>query len=171
MRIQIQRSARSLMLGLALASGFASAQTLDTKFACSGIGDDGGEKVTYADSGEIHLTGDTVKSFRWESALFRSTHGFDCDIGDEDGLRVKAHGAGVKTAWKVSLIDGRGAREKRGYNFDRGVNCSIDIARAGEQLTLLPNCPAMCGSRLNFSTIAIDLKSGVCHYETGAPKK
>ena len=167
----MQRWMRLMMLGLMAWSSLVSAQTLDAKFACSGIGDDGGEKVTYADTGEIHLAGEAVKSFRWESALFRSTHGFDCDIGDEDGLRVQASGNRAKAAWKVSLVDGRGAREKRGYNFDRGVNCSIEIVRLGDQLALLPNCPAMCGSRLNFSTIAIDLKTGACHYENLAPKK
>lgn len=164
------RFAGLLMLALLVHTGYGSAQTLDTQFSCSTVGDDGGEKVTYADSGEIHLIANTVKSFRWESALFRSTHGFDCDIGDEDGLRVEARGSEAKAGWTVSLIDGRAAREKRGYNFDRGVNCTIDIARLGDQLSLQPNCPAMCGSRLNFSTIAIDLKTGACHYQTVAPK-
>ena len=166
----MHRFAGVLTLGLLVHAGFASAQTLDTKFACSTVGDDGGEKVTYADSGEIHLLANAVKSFRWESALFRATHGFDCDIGDEDGLRVEAHGNAAKADWRVALIDGRAAREKRGYNFDRGVHCTIEITRVGDRLSLLPNCPAMCGSRLNFSAIAIDLKTGICNYQTIAPK-
>ena len=143
----------------------AEAQTLDTRFACSAVGDDGGDKVTYADSGEIHLDGDKVNNFRWESALFRSTHGFDCDIGDEDGLLAHAAGDTKKSTWKITLADGRGARDKRGYNFDRGVNCAIELVRVGDTVSVLPNCPAMCGSRLNFSTIAIDLKTGQCHYQ------
>lgn len=148
----------------------AAAQTLDTRFACSEVGDDGGDKVTYADSGEIHLDGDTIKNFRWESALFRSTHGFDCDIGDEDGLLAHVAGDAKKPVWTLTLADGRGARAKRGYNFDRGVNCAIELVRVGDIVSVLPNCPAMCGSRLNFSTIAIDLKSGQCHYQHNAAK-
>ena len=147
------------------AATIAAAQNLDTKFSCSQVGDDGGDKVTYADSGEIHLAGNVVKSFHWESALYRSTHGFDCDIDDQDGLRVVARGNAKKASWKLMLKDGRAAREKRGYNFERGVNCTITLDRFGDTVKVQPACPAMCGSRLNFSVIAIDLKSGQCRYE------
>lgn len=156
------------LVALVLAAGGAlaqaQAQNLDTRFSCSAVGDDGGEKVTYADSGEIHLAGNQVKGFRWESALYRPTHGYDCDIDDEDGLRAEASASTAAPGWVVSLVDGRGAREKRGYNFERGVTCTIAIEQVGDSVRLVPACPALCGSRRNFSAIVIDLKSGQCRY-------
>ncbi|MDP9107969.1 MAG: hypothetical protein M3N23_02730 [Pseudomonadota bacterium] len=169
--MQARRSARAwfssvaavaLMLGCTV--GTASAQTLDAKFSCSQVGDDGGERVTYADSGEIHLDGAQLKNFRWESSLFRATHGFDCSIDDGDGPQARLALAGEPPGWTVTLADARAARQQRGYDFNRGVDCQIVVQRDAEHVTLLPNCPALCGSRLNFSPIVIDLKTGQCSY-------
>ncbi|GAA4021568.1 hypothetical protein [Actimicrobium antarcticum] len=160
---------RSLVAAITLlCAASVGAQTLDTKFSCSQVGDDGGDRITYADSGEIHLDGSDVKTFRWESAIFRSTHGYDCDIDEEDGLQaeVRSNGSsGNSAAWRVALKDGATARAKRGYNFERGVNCTIRLERTGNTVKMLPTCPALCGSRLNFSELSIDLDSGVCRYE------
>jgi opacity protein-like surface antigen len=143
----------------------AQSQTLDTRFACSQVADDGGERVTYADSGEMHLDGDKIKGFHWESALYRATHGYDCNIDEEDELKAEVAGNSTNAAWRVGLVDGRGARDRRGYNFERGVTCTIGLERTGDTVKVRPACPALCGSRLNFSAISIDVKSGICRYE------
>jgi hypothetical protein len=141
------------------------AQTLQTKFSCSAVSDDGGEKITLADSGEIDLHGSQIKTFRWESDLYRRTHGFDCSIDDDDGLQAEVRNESAEPAWRIALKDGRAARLKRGYTFERGVNCTIRLERAGDSLKVRPTCPALCGSRTNFSEIVIDLKTGSCSYE------
>ena len=149
-------------------SGLATtsvAQTVQTKFSCSAVSDDGGDKITLADSGEINLNGSEIKTFRWESALYRSTHGFDCSIDDEDGLQAEVQNETAQPAWRIGLIDGRAARAKRGYNFERGVNCTIRVERDADSIKLRPTCPALCGSRANFSEIVIDLHDGTCRYE------
>ena len=143
----------------------ADAQTLDSKFSCSQKVDDGGEKITMADVGEIQLTGDAIKTFHWESTIFRTTHGYDCNIDEEDGLQVEVRADEDHPAWRIGLKDGRAARIKRGYKYERGVNCSIRLDQQGDTLTVRPSCPALCGSRVNFSDIAIDLKTGSCHYQ------
>jgi hypothetical protein len=67
--------------------------------------------------------------------------------------------------WRVALSDARGARERRGFDFERSLNCTIRLARKGDALSLQPSCPALCGSRANFSALSVDLKTGKCHYE------
>ena len=153
-----------LMSALAMLSD-ANAQSLSTKFSCSQVADDGGEKITMADVGEIALVGDAINTFHWESSIFRATHGYDCDIDEEDGLQAEVRHDTDHPAWRVALKDGRAAREKRGYNFERGVNCTIRLDQHGNTLMMRPSCPALCGSRKNFSTIAIDIKTGSCRYE------
>lgn len=162
MRLAIAHFVATVLL---FCAATASAQALDTRFACSQRGDDGGDPITYADSGEIHLDGATVKAFRWESAIFRSTHGYDCNIDDEDDLKAEVRGEGTATTWRVALKDGGAARLKRGYNFERGLNCTIRLERDGNTVRVKPTCPALCGSRVNFSDIVIDLDSGACRYD------
>lgn len=153
---------RATLLALAAAPGWA--QQLDTRFSCSATQDEDGEQVTYSDTGEAHLDGDRIKSFRWESALFRPTHGFDCSIDDSDGLQAELMQGIGSDAWRIGLQDARATRERRGYNFDRGLNCSIRLEREGATLNVTPSCPALCGSRANFTQLSVDLNTGKCHY-------
>jgi hypothetical protein len=158
---------------LSAGGGAAVAQQLDARFSCSQARNENGERVTYADTGEMRLRGDRIDAFRWESALFRSTHGFDCSIDESDGLQAEVQ-AGVQAGmqnppkqpmWRVALSDARAARDRRGYNFDRGMNCTIRLERNGDTLEVKPSCPALCGSRANFSQLSVNLKTGKCHYE------
>ena len=144
---------------------------LDVKFACSAEDADDrlrdGDRRLLADSGAFHLHGDTVLGFYWESSVFRSHHGADCSIDESDELVAEAlpqlPDAGQR--WRIGLRDGRAARTRRGYDADHGVNCSVRIARLGEQLQIVPSCPALCGSRENFSRLTVDLRTGSCAYE------
>jgi hypothetical protein len=145
----------------------ASAQQLSTRIACSVERDENGERVIYADSGEIRLDGKRIDAFRWESAQYRSNHGFDCSIDDSDGVQAEVTGAvdGQQASWRLSLADARAAREKRGYDFEHGLNCTIRLARNGDTLHVTPSCPALCGSRNNFTELSVDIKTGNCRYE------
>ncbi|MEN3366571.1 MAG: hypothetical protein V7606_3845 [Burkholderiales bacterium] len=143
----------------------AMAQQLDARFSCSQARSENGEKVTYADNGEMRLKGNRIDTFRWESALFRSTHGFDCSIDESDGLKAEVRDDTDKDMWRVALSDARAARDRRGFNFDRGMNCTIRIEHEGDMLNVKPSCPALCGSRSNFSQLSVNLKTGKCHYE------
>jgi hypothetical protein len=146
--------------------GSASAvQKLDTHFSCSVARNEHGESVTYADNGEIRLKGDHIDAFRWESALFRSTHGFDCSIDETDGLLAEVSDGSQKVQWRVALANARAARDRRGFTFDRGMNCTIRLEREGDTLNVVPSCPALCGSRSNFSELSVNLKTGQCRYE------
>lgn len=147
-----------------------AAPRLDARFSCSAERDQDrvhdGDRRLLADSGEFHLQGDTIKSFRWESSLFRSTHGFDCSIDDSDDLQTEMLSIqDGSQGWRVRLRDGRQARERRGYDADHGLNCSIRLIHTGDMLQILPSCPALCGSRENFSALTVDLKTGNCDYE------
>lgn len=155
-----------LMSGLLIAACAmaAHAQRLDSQFSCSLTRTEDGERVIYSDNGEVHLNGSQIESFRWESALFRTTHGFDCSIDDDDGLQAERVQGVQNDAWRISLRDARAARTRRGYDFERGLNCSIRLERDGESLSVKPSCPALCGSRSNFTELAVDLKTGVCRY-------
>jgi hypothetical protein len=146
-------------------SGGAIAQQLDARFSCSQARNEDGERVTYADHGEMHISGNRINVFRWESALFRTTHGFDCSIDETDGLQAEVKDESRKLMWRVGLSDARAARDRRGYTFDRGMNCTIRLERDGDMLNLKPSCPALCGSRRNFSPLTVNLKTGKCHYE------
>ena len=143
----------------------AGAQQLDTRFSCSVARDDKGEPAILADTGEFRLRGDHIEAFRWESALHRSTHGFDCSIDESDGLRAEVSSEASTTTWRVGLVSPQEARERRGYTFDRIPRCTIRLERIGAILNVRPTCPALCGSRANFTELSVDLKSGKCHYE------
>lgn len=142
----------------------ADAQQIDTRFSCSAERNDGGETVTYADTAEIRLDGDRIQAFRWESDLYRTTHGFDCSIDESDGLKAEMYNEEAKVLWRVSLTDPQAARERRGYDFDRLPRCSIRLERKGDTLDVTPSCPALCGSRGNFTQLSVNLKSGKCQY-------
>ncbi len=155
------------LLALALLTGCAAAgaQQLDTHFSCSAVQQKDGEAVTYADNGEMHISGDRIAAFRWESALYRSTHGFDCSIDESDGLLAEVRNETQKVTWRVGLEDAHAARERRGFNFDRRLNCTIRLEREGDMLHVKPSCPALCGSRGNFTELSVNMKTGECRYE------
>ena len=125
--------------------------------------------IEYADSAEIHLQGDRIDSFRWESSLFRHTTGVECSIDDSDGLQASylppVAGEPPAPRWRIQLQDARAARARRGYDADHGFNCSIRLEKIGERLHVVPSCPALCGSRENFSALTVDLQTGQCEYE------
>lgn len=157
---------RALSLALAASatlSTAAAANALDARFSCSVTSESSGERIILADSGEIKLDNDRISAFRWESALFRSSHGFDCSIDESDGL-VLENAPDAVDAWRVTLADAQAARLKRGYDFERGMQCDIRLVREGRRLSITPDCPALCGSRSNFSALSIDLDNGNCRY-------
>lgn len=156
---------RTTLLALLCLAGTATAQQLDTSFSCSVARDESGEAVTYADNAEIHIEGDRIKSFRWESALFRSTHGFDCSIDESDGLTAEVRDETQKITWRVALADANVARAQRGFESGRQTTCTIRLEREGDTLGMKPSCPALCGSRPNFSELSVNLKTGDCRYE------
>jgi hypothetical protein len=143
----------------------AYAQQIDTRFSCSEAGEDKGEAATFADTAEFKLQGDRIDSFRWESSLFRSTHGFDCSIDESDELVADVRDEKDRTTWRVALADAGKARERRGYTFDRRLSCTIRLIRLGDTLEVKPSCPALCGSRANFTQLSVNLKTGKCRYE------
>ena len=165
MKLAPFHAVRATLLLLLAACASAGAQELETKFSCSVTHNEDGERVIYADSGEFRLQGDRIATFRWESSLFRPTHGFDCSIDEGDGLQAEVHNETALPKWRVTLADARQARERRGFNFSRGLNCSIRLEREGDTLNVKPSCPALCGSRTNFSELSVDLKTGKCRYE------
>src|SRR5450830_1772029 len=48
---------------------------------------------------------------------------------------------------------------------DRGYQCSIRVEREGDTVHLRPTCPALCGSRMNFTELKVDVSNGKCQYE------
>ncbi|SNS17244.1 hypothetical protein SAMN06265795_101352 [Noviherbaspirillum humi] len=157
------RGAQRMLGALLLTAGAAQAQELTTRFSCSASRDDGGERIILADHGEIRIAGERIDALRWESALYRSTHGFDCSIDQDDGLQAEADES--NHAWRIRLHDAGKARAARGYDFSRGLNCTIRLRLQGDWLQLQPSCPALCGSRTNFSSLAVNLKTGDCRYD------
>jgi hypothetical protein len=149
---------------MAAACGAVHAQRLDARFSCSTERNDG-ERVIYADNGEIRIDGARIQAFRWESALYRATHGFDCSIDETDGLQLETRQEEGAPRWRVSLQNARRARDQRGFHYDRMLNCTIRLEREGDMLRMKPSCPALCGSRANFSELSVDLKTGTCRYE------
>lgn len=144
----------------------AASQQLVARFSCSDVRERAGETITLADNGEFRLRDDRIDVFHWESALYRSTHGFDCSIDEEDGVVLTEVRNETDTSfWRVGLADSRKARSQRGFDFDRGLNCAIRIEHSGDMLAIKPTCPALCGSRANFSELTVNLKTGKCHYE------
>ena len=150
---------------LAVVACSASAQQLATRFSCSESHEEDVLTAMYADSGEIRLDGKLIEAFHWESSLFRKTHGFDCSIDESDGLQAEIRSDLSEPSWRITLKNAREARTRRGYDSDHGFNCSIRLERSGDTLSVKPTCPALCGSRPNFTELSIDLKTGKCRHE------
>ena len=140
----------------------AAAQQLDAHFSCGQQREQDGLPTEYADSGAIRVDGAKIVDFYWESSLFRSTHGLECSIDQGDGLQAEVTG---DASWRITLQDAKAARAKRGYDYSHGFNCTIRVERVGDSVHINPSCPALCGSRPNFTELSFDLKSGDCHYE------
>lgn len=151
------------LTALAATCGAVQAQQLQTHFSCSATREEDGQRALYADSGDIRIDGSRIEAFHWESALYRRTHGFDCSIDETDGLQAEVRAE--TGSWRVVLVDARAARNRRGYDFDHGLNCSIRLERSDDTLRVKPSCPALCGSRSNFSELSVNLKTGACRYE------
>ncbi|CAN5900099.1 hypothetical protein BH11PSE12_BH11PSE12_08670 [soil metagenome] len=134
---------------------------LETSFSCNLLRQEGDERLNFADQAVIQLEGTRIKEFQWESSLYRSTHGHECSIDSSDQplAEVTANG------WRILLKNSAAARKTRGYDFDRGLNCSIRLERHGEQLQIRPSCPTLCGSRMNFSALTVNLRTGSCQYD------
>ncbi len=161
-----------LLTGLA-SSVLAQAlpEDLNLKLACSFTQGAGDGRAIFADSGEIEIKDGQLKQFRWESAIHRRTHGYDCSIDMDDQLELDVVGA----QWRVQLRDALATRAARGYDTVRGENCIIRLIRRDDTLWIEPSCAVLCGSRANFSELRIHLPSGRCHYpvlqsESGAAK-
>lgn len=160
----IGKPCRRLLAALAMTAIAvpAAAQQLDAQFSCSENRDEHGLPTLFADSGKIKVDGKNIVEFYWESSIFRSTHGLECSIDQGDGVQAEVTG---DAAWRFSLQDAKAARDKRGYDFSHGLNCTIRVERVGDSVHINPSCPALCGSRPNFTELSVDLKSGTCHYE------
>ncbi len=155
----------SALYGLAL-SGLAAAEPgppdLNLKLACQATLGAAENQTLYVDSGEIRIENGKLLALRWESALHRRTHGFDCSIDLDDKLQLSA----VAQGWRIETDDPLAARLARGYDNPNGSggHCLINLTSQDRQLTINPSCPALCGSRSNFSSLQIDLNSGRCTY-------
>ncbi|MBI3231451.1 MAG: hypothetical protein HYZ45_15175 [Burkholderiales bacterium] len=160
--ILLRAIALSLSLFLASASVVAqdNSTSLALKFSCSSSVGEGDERVIYADTGEFVLQAGQISSFRWESSLHRRTHGFDCSVDESDGLQLDV----LEQGWRVRVVDAASARERRGYDRERGRLCTVRLLREGEYLHVLPSCATLCGSRSNFSELRIHLRSKDCEY-------
>jgi len=156
---------RAVPLAALLAAASAFAQQLDAHFSCSAVGNDHGDRVLYADNGEMRIKGDRIETFRWESSLFRSTHGLECSIDDSDGLQAEVRDEGKHVQWRVATANALVARERRGYDYVSRLNCTIRLMLEGDTLNINPSCPALCGSRSNFTQLSVNLKTGKCQYE------
>lgn len=139
----------------------ASAQQVDTRFSCSTARVEDGERINYADNGTIRLNGNRIDAFQWESALLHPPRSADCSVDESDGLQAESQG----NTWRIIVPDGLAARIRRGYVFGNRTNCSIRIDHDGDTLHIKPACPALCGARLDFSTLSVDLKTGICRYD------
>lgn len=162
MRVAV-RSA--LLPALFTVASIVHAQQLTSKFSCSQQRMEDNLSALYADSGEIRIDGNRIDAFHWESSLFRRTHGFECSIDENDGLQADGRGEGMNSTWRITLQNAREARARRGYDSDHGFNCSIRLERDGDTLHIKPTCPALCGSRSNFSELSVELNTGKCRYE------
>jgi hypothetical protein len=155
----------TLLTGALAMTAPAKAQQLDAHFSCSENRDDHGLPTLFSDSGHIKTDGKKIGEFYWESSIFRSMHGLECSIDQDDGLLVEAIKGQGHDAWRFSLKDAHAARDKRGYDYVHGFNCTIRVERIGDTVHINPSCPALCGSRQNFSEFSFDVKTGACHYE------
>lgn len=145
----------------------ATAQTamdvLDVALQCTQtVQEDGdGERLIFADQARIQIKGSTINALQWESSQFRTSHGHECSIDAQDGVQAEV----TEKGWRLTLKDAVAARKNRGYDFDRGYQCSIRLEKDGDALHIKPTCPALCGSRKNFSALTVNLRTGNCHYD------
>ncbi len=139
----------------------AAPPDLKLKLACVHTQGKDADRTIYADNGEIDIQNGKIQAFRWESALHRRTHGFDCSIDQTDKLQLEAIG----NDWRVSLQNGSAARLARGFDNPHGLHCLINLTRKGDTLQIQPSCPALCGSRSDFSELSVHLPSGRCEYK------
>lgn len=157
----------ALLLGVAAAAFYvpASAQQLNAHFSCGETHEDVGLKSFLTDTGTIKLNGNTIEEFYWESSVFHSSHGLECSIDQADGLQAEFIGEEQRQAWRVMLQDPAAARARRGYGISERLNCTVRIERTGDVVHVAPSCPALCGSRRNFTEFSFDVKSGKCRYD------
>ncbi len=153
-----------ILAAMILAAG-AQAQQLDVHFSCASNGVELGLKTLFADNGRIRINGATIEEFAWESSVFHAGNGVECSIDDGDGLHAEFIGEEGRPAWRILLNNPKEARDKRGYDMSHGLNCSVRIEHVGEEVHINPSCPALCGSRQNFSAFRFDTKTGKCQYE------
>lgn len=152
------------LAAMTLAAG-AQAQQLDVHFSCGAQGKQLGLKGFLADSGRIRINGTKIEEFSLESSLFHANNGVECSIDEGDGLRAEFIGEPGRAAWRVLLKDAEKARNKRGYDMVHGLNCAVRIEQVGNDVRINPSCPALCGSRQDFSAFRFDTKTGKCTYE------
>lgn len=152
-------------IATAILPSLAQAQQLDVRFSCGHDGTEYGLKTFFADNGRIRINGTTIEEFDWESSVFRTSHGLECSMTEDDGLRAEFIGDDTRAAWRIMLDNPEQARNKRGYDLDHGFNCSVRIERIGDEVRINPSCPALCGSRQDFTEFSFDMKTGKCNYE------
>lgn len=150
----------TMVVLLALPGIATQAQEIDLTLSCSHSTGEGDARVILADSAEIRIRQGKLLAFRWESSLHRRTHGFDCSMDLNDKLELQPLEAG----WRISTQDAPAARMERGYDTDRGSVCLVNLRKDGDKLHIAPNCPALCGSRLDFAELDVHLPTGRCTY-------
>ena len=141
-------------------SALAQPADLNLKFSCSASNGEGETRVILADSGEIRIRDGKLLEFRWESALHRRTHGFDCSMDQSDKLELQP----LEHGWRVAPQDAAAARAARGFDTDRGQTCLVNLLRDGDTVHIQPSCPVLCGSRSDFSEFRVHLPSSRCDY-------
>ncbi len=134
---------------------------LDLKASCSTSTGSAADKIIYSDEFRLKIRQQQVLEFTWESLRLRATLGHECSIDLDDGVQLEA----IERGWRLSLKDPAQARRKRGYDTERGNRCSVRIRQNGDEWQLQPSCPVLCGSRENFTELAINPKTGQCRYE------
>lgn len=163
----MMRASPQLLLMLLL-TGFygqsgaeAPAAGLELKASCSMTTGSGAGKIIYSDELRLRIQQQQVQEFSWESLRLRATLGHECSIDLDDGVQVET----IADGWRLSLKEPAQARNKRGYDTDRGNRCSIRVRQNGDEWHIQPTCPVLCGSRINFSELFINPKNGQCRYE------
>ncbi len=153
------------ILAAMMLAASVEAQQLDVHFSCASDGDQHGLKTLFADNGRIRIHGTAIEEFSWESSVFHAGNGVECSMDDGDGLHAEFIGDEGRLAWRVLLNNAGEARGKRGYDMSHGLNCTVRIEHVGDEVHINPSCPALCGSRQNFSEFRFNTKTGKCQYE------
>ncbi|HEX8956858.1 MAG TPA: hypothetical protein VF798_11315 [Burkholderiaceae bacterium] len=146
-------------------AGAVQAQELDVHFSCGVNGDQHGLKTLFADNGRIRIHSTTIAEFSWESSVFHAGNGVECSMDRDDGLHAEFIGDDNRPAWRILLDNPGQARDRRGYDMSHGLNCTVRIEHIGDEIHINPSCPALCGSRQNFSEFRFNTKTGKCTYE------